>query len=100
MRKKWDIRVPKILAVPIFFMALLSGIFTSSAQECPALLNPVNDTTLVPVDATISWEAVTGVPGYIISLGTTEGGNDILNERNVGSATNFTPATGLPESTE
>ncbi|MGO4920701.1 T9SS type B sorting domain-containing protein [Maribacter spongiicola] len=100
MKKKWDIRVPKILAVPIFFMALLFGIFTSSAQECPILLNPVNGTTLVPVDATISWEPVTGVPGYIISLGTTEGDNDIINERNVGSATSFTPATGLPESTE
>lgn len=81
-------------------MALLFGIFKSSAQECPALINPVNSSTLVPVDDTISWEAVTGVPGYIISLGTTEGGNDILNERNVGSATSYTPTTGLPENTE
>ncbi|TDS16972.1 gliding motility-associated-like protein [Maribacter caenipelagi] len=93
-------RISKILVMPIFFIALLFIIFKSSAQECPALINPVNSSTLVPVDATISWEAVTGVPGYIISLGTTEGGNDILNERNVGSATSYTPTTGLPENTE
>ena len=100
MKKKWDIRIPQILAAPIFFIVLLFAIFKTSAQECPALVSPVDGTTLVPVDATISWEAVTGVPGYIISLGTTTGGNDILNERNVGTATTLTLETGLPESTE
>ena len=100
MKNKWDLRIPKILVAPIFFMAMLLGIFKSTAQECPALINPANGTTLVPVDATISWEAVVGVPGYIISLGTTEGGNDILNEKNVGSAKSYTPPTGLPENTE
>ncbi|MDO6470546.1 T9SS type B sorting domain-containing protein [Maribacter sp. 1_MG-2023] len=100
MKKKWDIRIPQILAVPIFFIVLLFAVFKTSAQECPALVSPVDGTTLVPADTSISWEAVTGVPGYIISLGTTTGGNDILNERNVGTATTFTLETGLPESTE
>lgn len=100
MKKKWDYRIPQILAAPIFFIVLLFGIFKISAQECPSLVSPADGTTLVPVDASISWEAVTGVPGYIISLGTTTGGNDILDERNVGSATSYTPPTGLPESTE
>ncbi|WP_396635137.1 T9SS type B sorting domain-containing protein [Maribacter sp. R86514] len=100
MKKKWDYRIPQILAAPIFFIVLLFGIFKISAQECPSLVSPADGTTLVPIDASISWEAVTGVPGYIISLGTTSGGNDILNERNVGSATSYIPPTGLPESTE
>ncbi|WP_299796229.1 T9SS type B sorting domain-containing protein [uncultured Maribacter sp.] len=100
MKKKWDLRIPQILAAPIFFIALLFGILKISAQECPVLVSPTDGTTLVPVDASISWEAVTGVPGYIISLGTTPGGNDILNKRNVGTATTFIPEIGLPESTE
>ncbi|WP_291965057.1 T9SS type B sorting domain-containing protein [Maribacter sp.] len=100
MKKKWDMRIPPILVAPIFFMAIMLSICKTSAQECPALMSPADGSTLVSVDATITWEAVTGVPGYIISLGTTPGGNDILNERNVGTATSFTPTTGLPENTE
>ncbi len=93
-------RIPPILVAPIFFMAIMLSICKTSAQECPALMSPADGSTLVSVDATITWESVTGVPGYIISLGTTPGGNDILNERNVGTATTFKPTTGLPENTE
>ncbi|MDF4202412.1 T9SS type B sorting domain-containing protein [Maribacter sp. SA7] len=100
MKKKWDYRIPQILAAPIFFIVLLFAVFKTSAQECPALVSPINGATLVSVDASISWEAITGVPGYIISLGTSPGGNDILNERNVGALTSYTSPAGLPESTE
>ncbi|MEO0571249.1 MAG: T9SS type B sorting domain-containing protein [Bacteroidota bacterium] len=69
------------------------------AQECPDLINPVDGETDVPVDATITWEAVPGVPAYEIRLGTTPGGND-LADAVVGSATSFTPPLGLPENTQ
>lgn len=69
------------------------------AQQCPDLLSPIAGQTNVPVDATISWESVAGVPGYQILLGTTPGGNDIADAI-VGSATSFTPNVGLPENTE
>lgn len=68
-------------------------------QECPDLLSPVNGATNVAVDATITWEAVDGIPGYIISLGTTPGSNDIA-QTSVGSATSYTPPLGLPENTQ
>ncbi|MEP2278776.1 T9SS type B sorting domain-containing protein [Maribacter sp.] len=100
MKKKWDYRIPQILAMLIFFIVLLFAVFKTSAQECPALISLTDGATLVPVDASISWEAITGVPGYIISLGTSPGGNDILNQRNVGALTSYTSPTGLPESTE
>lgn len=100
MRKNWDIRLPRLLGLPIFFIAFLFGTLKTLAQECPALVSPVDGTSMVFVDSSISWEAVTGVPGYIISLGTSSGGNDILNEQNVGASTNYTPPTGLPENTE
>lgn len=71
------------------------------AQECPDLIapGPLDGDVDVSVNPTIVWEAVDGVPGYIIQLGTVPGGTDIL-EVSVGSATSFTPPLGLPENTE
>jgi len=69
-------------------------------QSCPGLLEPLNNQTNVPVTTTISWEAVSGINGYIISLGTTPAGIDIVNEQQVGLETSFTPPLGLPELTE
>ncbi len=81
----------------LLFIVLCHG-FMAMAQECPALLNPLDGATNVPVTTAISWEAVTGVPGYIISIGTTPGASDIVNQ-NVGGATSYTPPLGLPENT-
>ena len=81
-----------------FLLLLLGGIGYS--QECPDLLDPLNGATNVPVNTTISWEDVVGINGYILSLGTTPGGTDILDEFAVGSATSYTPPLGLPESTQ
>ena len=69
-------------------------------QECPNLISPFDGQTNVPVDTAISWENVVGVTGYLISLGTTPGGSEIVNEQAVGSDTTFLPPLGLPESTE
>ena len=54
----------------------------------------------VPVETTIVWEEVPGVPGYRISLGTTPGGGEIVNNQLVGSANFFVPPLGLPEDTD
>lgn len=78
---------------------LLLGI-AARGQSCPDLLNPLAGSTNVPVDTSISWEEVVGVTGYIISLGTTPGGVEIINEQPVGSDTTYTPPLGLPESTQ
>jgi len=69
------------------------------AQDCPNLLTPINGAIDVAVDTTISWEPVAGVTGYIISIGTTPGGIDIIEEQQVGSSTSFTPPVGLPDVT-
>ncbi len=68
-------------------------------QECPALLSPVEGATNVPVESSISWEPVVGVTGYIISIGTSPGDTDVVNEQQVGNDTSFTPPQGLPELT-
>lgn len=69
------------------------------AQQCPTLTSPVNGAIDVPVTTTISWTSVVGVPGYLISIGTTVGGTDIVDNRSVGSSTTFTPPLGLPDNT-
>jgi gliding motility-associated-like protein len=87
------------------FKALLLGLFCCMlmpkvwGQECPALLSPVEGATNVPVESSISWEPVVGVTGYIISIGTSPGDTDVVNEQQVGNDTSFTPPQGLPELT-
>ena len=80
----------------VFFFYCWSGF----SQECPDLTQPLPGSTNVPVDTPISWENVVGVTGYIISIGTTPGGGEIVNELQVGSSTSFNPPLGLPESTQ
>ncbi len=79
---------------------LLAGY--SSAQQCPGplLVAPLNGAVDVPVDTDIRWNGVTGVPAYLISLGTTPFGTDILNRQNVGNANSYIPPLGLPGDTE
>ena len=66
---------------------------------CPILTSPENNATDVPVDASITWTRVDGVPGYIISLGTAPGGTDIINRARVGNSVSYFPPQGLPENT-
>ncbi|PQB05398.1 T9SS type B sorting domain-containing protein [Aureitalea marina] len=83
--------------LPFLFLILGYWVF---GQECPDLTSPLNGQNNVPVDTAISWEEVVGVTGYIISLGTTPGGGEIVNEQAVGIDTTFLPPLGLPESTQ
>ncbi len=85
-------------------LACLLTLFTglgAAGQICPSpvLTSPLDGAVNVPVDADISWNQVPNVPGYIISLGTTPGGTDLLDEKFVGSATTYNPPVGLPENT-
>ena len=83
----------------LFILAILIRSISVFAQDCPALLNPVEGINNVPVETSISWEPVAGVTGYIISVGTGPGETDIVNEQQVGNDTTFIPAQGLPENT-
>lgn len=69
------------------------------AQQCPIISNPANGTVDIPVDPTITWPAVDGINGYVISLGTTPGGKEIVSSQSIGQNAFFTPPLGLPENT-
>ena len=86
------------LNIKIILLISFFGLFSASGQvTCPTLNGPFNGANNVPVDTTISWTSIEGVPGYLISIGTTSGGNDIINSVNVGIATTYTPPLGLPK---
>lgn len=90
--------MPKIV---LFVLVVLLG-YQAFAQQCPVpvLTSPLDGQTNIPVDTEIRWNGVTGVPAYLLSIGTTPFGVDILNRQNVGNATSYTPPLGFPEDTE
>ncbi len=77
----------------------LVGFSLCQAQVCPQLIGPVNDEENVSVTTDISWEKLSGQSIYLISLGTTPGGTDIIDQKTSGTFANFTPPKGLPEKT-
>lgn len=70
-----------------------------SSQECPSLINPAPNAIDVPVDVRLEWTEIAGATGYIISIGTTPNGTDIVYEVPVGSVNHYQTPAGLPEST-
>ncbi len=83
----------------LIIIAFLGGGMVYAQFECPKLTSPIQNTTNVPVNVTITWEPVEGVPSYLISLGTAPGATDIVNNQTIGSAS-YTPELGLPEDTD
>lgn len=72
--------------------------FTTS-DGCKTPSSPSNGTTTAPIAPNISWSSVTGATGYLVSIGTTEGGTDILNAYDNGTSSSYS-ASGLSYSTE
>jgi len=85
----------KILSI----LFLLFGL-VSQGQNCPIFAFPTNGLQDVPVEATIEWSAVQGINGYLISLGTSPGGTDILSRGSVGIDNFYKAPLGLPANTQ
>lgn len=64
--------------------------FTTVPLACPSVLAPSAAQTGIPLRATFSWSAISGVSGYRISLGTSPGATDVLNNFDVGNVTTYT----------
>lgn len=67
--------------------------------KCAEVVFPKNQSIEVPVDTTIEWNPVSGVEGYLLSLGTAPAGTDILNSQDVGAATTYELPQNLPMGT-
>lgn len=72
--------------------------FTTN-DGCKAPYSPSNNATSVSITPNISWYSVTGSTGYVISIGTTAGGTDIVNAHDNGTSTSYS-VTGLSYSTQ
>ncbi len=57
---------------------------------CTSLSSPLNGTTGVPLDTDLSWNAVVGATGYLVRVGTTQGGIEVANNIDVLNATTYT----------
>ncbi len=67
--------------------------------DCTEIIAPIDGEADVAVDASFSWEAVDNATGYILTIGTTSGGTDVLNNEDVGSLTQYSLANDLENGT-
>ncbi|MBR9853354.1 MAG: gliding motility-associated C-terminal domain-containing protein, partial [Algicola sp.] len=75
-------------------------ILSSTIPECPTVISPSNEMMDVPTNTSISWQALTNVDGYRISMGTSSGQYDIVNAMDVGNITTYQPIDAFPEATD
>lgn len=68
--------------------------FTTGSITCPAVSSPSSGATGVSLTPSITWAASPGAAGYRISIGTTAGGTDVVNNTDLGNALvyNHSPA--------
>ncbi len=70
-----------------------------TAPNCTQLTTPADGATDVSITTDLNWTAVDNATGYYLTIGTTPGGNDILNNFDNGNNTTYTPANNWQENT-
>lgn len=68
--------------------------------SCVNLTTPANGANGVGINTNLEWSAATGIPtGYVLSVGTTPGGTEIVDNQDVGLSTSYTFGAPLDYST-
>jgi hypothetical protein len=76
----------------------IMGLTASPLPPCPTVTYPANNAQFVPLSPEITWSAATGAQSYKVSIGTTPGGTDVVNQQSVSTET-FTPSAPLAANT-
>ena len=72
----------------------------STRPDCTAIRSPLDGTSNVNVASNITWDYASSATGYRVSIGTTTGGIDVLNNEDVGNILTYNPPTDLAFNTE
>ncbi|MCS3871525.1 hypothetical protein J3D55_004441 [Chryseobacterium ginsenosidimutans] len=75
-----------------------TGVFKTTTL-CPSSVSVSNNEAGTSASPTISWTAVNGAAGYKLKIGTTSGGNDVVDADIAGNVTNYIISTPLASST-
>jgi len=67
---------------------------------CAILISPLNKAIDIPINTGIEWESESGACGFILSVGSSPGATDILNQEDVGNVSGYNFENNLPSDTE
>ncbi|MBC3846152.1 BspA family leucine-rich repeat surface protein, partial [Winogradskyella echinorum] len=70
-----------------------------SPPNCTSLSSPTSGSMNIAIDTDLTWSSVTEATGYLLTVGTTSGGTDIVNDLDVGNVLTYDLAIDLPENT-
>ena len=71
----------------------------NTPPDCTTLTGPLDGDTDVPLDTGLQWDPSASAEGYRLSVGTTPGGTDIVDNLDVGTSTSYSFPSALPENT-
>ena len=77
----------------------ITSIMTPTVPDCTNLTTPTHAATGIAVNSDLEWLAIANADGYRITVGTTSGNNDIINNVDVGNVTTYDIPADLPEDT-